>query len=808
MLPHLVLLASLALLVSPAATRAPAPAPSPLRANATALDPQTRSLLLLKAAIDRNGTLTAWTPDTSPCTWYGVRCDAGGNVTEIALPGLKLDGELPLDARVWGGLQSLRTLDLSSNKLTGFLPPQLDALKGVERVNLLGNGLQGPLPTGLGALPRLENVVLSRNNLTGALPADWANATTLRVVDVSSNKLSGGLPPAWSSLSQLRLLNVSNNGLSGGVPTGWRPPPDGAGGMESLKEAALGGNTGLCETASKKNGTFAPPDFYNGPCAPAGEVAPVDPAKLKREPRLVSNQGAKAGTDPDGLRQAEKAEKPVTVALVAPPPGVANKSEAVISILPSNSSLPPGAQPIFKDGKATGSKAAVAPRPAPAPAPAPPAKKEETKVVEKKEEKKVEASPPPPPPPPPKPTPPPPPPQAVTVDLGPSVTRDQVAGREADVAAALARIAGVPSDALAVSLGGGAGRRRAAARRLAQAEAPSTPPPPPPSSPVKLTANFTGPDAAASAKRLRAALASGAFADALRSLGINVPLPRRAPLEPNRGGKIAAIVIGCVVGVALLAALAAFTGRSARRSASARAADRTLYSHKANPIFEGDAERGGGRGGGRRGDDYEVVSGAAGGGAKRAPAAPATTAKSGGAGAASSNATAVTAAAAATAGGAGASATAASPSSEKTGWFGRRKKDAAADDATNSFHSPAASRSASFRSARSDGTFASARSDGVADAPTRNRGNPAVRAAAAVGGLVTAPLRAATRGRTQDAGPRSRPLEAADMASAQGSPVGSPPPDARTRPTLAARLEAAAERRRARRAEREAAEGV
>jgi hypothetical protein len=225
-------------------------------------------------------------------------------VTSVALPGLALDGALPLDGRVWGGLPALRTLDLSSNKLTGFVPPQLDRLKEAEQVNLLGNGLQGPLPSGLGALPRLENVVLSRNNLTGALPADWANASTLRVVDVSSNQLTGELPPAWGALARLRLLNVSNNEFTGALPPTWRPL-NGSGGMEALKEAALGGNKALCG----RNASFAAPDFYNDPCAPAGEVAPVDPAKLKREPRIVNNQGVKAGTDPDGLRKAEETEK-------------------------------------------------------------------------------------------------------------------------------------------------------------------------------------------------------------------------------------------------------------------------------------------------------------------------------------------------------------------------------------------------------------------------------------------------------------------------------------------------------------------
>ena len=41
------------------------------------------SLLLLKAAVDPNNTLSNWVPGTDYCTWTGVICDSSGNPREL-----------------------------------------------------------------------------------------------------------------------------------------------------------------------------------------------------------------------------------------------------------------------------------------------------------------------------------------------------------------------------------------------------------------------------------------------------------------------------------------------------------------------------------------------------------------------------------------------------------------------------------------------------------------------------------------------------------------------------------------------------
>ena len=58
---------------------------------------------------------TNWGSPTEPLnTWFGVKVDGNGNVTELALPDNNLSGPLPAEL---GSLTSLTTLDLSDNQL-------------------------------------------------------------------------------------------------------------------------------------------------------------------------------------------------------------------------------------------------------------------------------------------------------------------------------------------------------------------------------------------------------------------------------------------------------------------------------------------------------------------------------------------------------------------------------------------------------------------------------------------------------------------------------------------------------------------
>ncbi|CAN0500418.1 unnamed protein product, partial [Discosporangium mesarthrocarpum] len=107
----------------------------------------------------RNGTIGV-------CEWDGITCDDGDNVTTVSLPANGLTGNLS-DATGFFRLTTLKTLDLSYNRLTG------------------------PVPTGLGLMSALEVLDLSNNEFTG-FPSTWGSeATSLMYLSLQYNNLSG-----------------------------------------------------------------------------------------------------------------------------------------------------------------------------------------------------------------------------------------------------------------------------------------------------------------------------------------------------------------------------------------------------------------------------------------------------------------------------------------------------------------------------------------------------------------------------------------------------------------------------------------
>ncbi|KAJ0900624.1 putative non-specific serine/threonine protein kinase [Helianthus annuus] len=87
-------------------------------------------------------------------------------------------------------------MDLSSNKLTGEIPPEITALAMLMGLNL------------------------SHNHLSGSIPDSIGNMKALASLDFSDNQLSGTIPPSMAALNDLSSMNLSHNKLSGRIPTG------------------------------------------------------------------------------------------------------------------------------------------------------------------------------------------------------------------------------------------------------------------------------------------------------------------------------------------------------------------------------------------------------------------------------------------------------------------------------------------------------------------------------------------------------------------------------------------------------------
>ncbi|KAF8400899.1 hypothetical protein HHK36_014202 [Tetracentron sinense] len=170
-------------------------------------------------------------------------------------------------------LFELRILDLANNNLSGFIPHCLGNLatlvhrvggtaltendlihvvaKGkyleyrggrvilVKSIDLSSNNLTGEIPEEITGLLELGTLNLSFNSLTGKIPEKIGNLKMLETLDLSRNQLSGSIPQSLSSLNFLSYLNLSHNNLWGEIPSGYQ--------LQTLNDPSIyEGNQALC----------------------------------------------------------------------------------------------------------------------------------------------------------------------------------------------------------------------------------------------------------------------------------------------------------------------------------------------------------------------------------------------------------------------------------------------------------------------------------------------------------------------------------------------------------------------------------
>ncbi|MED6137451.1 hypothetical protein PIB30_065167 [Stylosanthes scabra] len=99
----------------------------------------------------------------------------------------------------------LKSIDLSSNHLTGEIPKEIEFLSGLVSLNLSRNGLNGEIISNIGNLQSLEFLELSRNHLSGRIPSSLSKIDRLAMLDLSDNDLDGKIPIG----TQLQSFNAS-----------------------------------------------------------------------------------------------------------------------------------------------------------------------------------------------------------------------------------------------------------------------------------------------------------------------------------------------------------------------------------------------------------------------------------------------------------------------------------------------------------------------------------------------------------------------------------------------------------------------
>ena len=182
---------------------------------------------------------THWMSDAPLSEWFGVATDGNGRVTSLSLSSNRLSGTIPpalgqlthlqtlnlgfnqLSGEIpaeLGRLTHLQQLELSINELSGEIPPELAGLTNLLQLNLWDNQLSGKIPLELVSLTLLQELNLGYNGLSGEIPPELAGLTHLQELNLGGNQLSGTIPPKLAGLTQLRGLNLGANQLSGAIP--------------------------------------------------------------------------------------------------------------------------------------------------------------------------------------------------------------------------------------------------------------------------------------------------------------------------------------------------------------------------------------------------------------------------------------------------------------------------------------------------------------------------------------------------------------------------------------------------------------
>lgn len=107
-------------------------------------------------------------------------------------------------------------IDLSANKLTGSIPPEIGNLDNLVLLNLSYNQLTGSIPETFSKLNQIESLDISHNQLSGAIPRQLTQLKFLEVFSVASNNLSGCTSDFKDQFSTFDMSSYEGNvGLHG-----------------------------------------------------------------------------------------------------------------------------------------------------------------------------------------------------------------------------------------------------------------------------------------------------------------------------------------------------------------------------------------------------------------------------------------------------------------------------------------------------------------------------------------------------------------------------------------------------------------
>ena len=188
---------------------------------------------------------TGWLSAEDECNWMSTAeesiCDKSGGYAKIDLQENDLNGTLPAElgilsdtvrslntrknflsgeipSSIISNLKDLQVLDLSSNKYSGVLVPELFEARNLTRLSLFENHISSSIPTEIGQLTKLGVLDLGSNKLTSTIPPTINKLSKLAGLSLFDNQLTGTVPIELSAIPTLEMLYIDSNRLEAPVP--------------------------------------------------------------------------------------------------------------------------------------------------------------------------------------------------------------------------------------------------------------------------------------------------------------------------------------------------------------------------------------------------------------------------------------------------------------------------------------------------------------------------------------------------------------------------------------------------------------
>lgn len=156
-------------------------------------------------------TFTNWMSQKDVCTWYGIKCNQNGFVTEINLRGNRLSGVFPLEMVTIG--YGLLKLDISTNdiaSLNGDLV-WMSNMKAMVHLDIHSTNLDYVgIPPWLADMTALQYLDMSYTYFYGEIDGTiFSKLTNLTHLDIGGNDYFGGtVPTQIASLPKLQVLHI------------------------------------------------------------------------------------------------------------------------------------------------------------------------------------------------------------------------------------------------------------------------------------------------------------------------------------------------------------------------------------------------------------------------------------------------------------------------------------------------------------------------------------------------------------------------------------------------------------------------